>query len=160
MNTQPIAMIRAPETFSAAGPVSAVRSARWPSRPSVMKMNEKLPTNARLGRITRRARTSPGATPATAEMYPGTSGSTHGERNEISPAPNATGIPMPDAASISVPRVQADRLLLLRPRQLGRRVCGEQAALDGRSRSIGMLPAAQDRSRSIGMLPAGAACEW
>ena len=66
-----------------------------------MKMAEKLATNARLGPITRLARTSLGVTPATAEMYPGTSGSTHGDKNEISPAPNATGMPMPDAGSIA-----------------------------------------------------------
>src|SRR5437764_14314193 len=67
-----------------------------------MKIAEKLATNARLGPITRVARISPGVTPATAEMYPGTSGSTHGDRNEIRPAPNATGIPMPEAGSISL----------------------------------------------------------
>ena len=64
-----------------------------------MKIAEKLATNARLGPITRVARISSGATPATAEMYPGTSGSTQGDRKEISPAPNATGMPMPDAGS-------------------------------------------------------------
>jgi hypothetical protein len=64
-----------------------------------MKMNEKLPTKARLGPITRRVPISPGWPPATAEMYPGTSGSTHGDKNEINPAPKATEIPMPDDAS-------------------------------------------------------------
>ncbi len=33
-----------------------------------MNTNEKLATNSRLGAITRRARTSPGGPPATAEM--------------------------------------------------------------------------------------------
>ncbi len=61
-------MITAPEIFSAAGPVSALRSARWPSSPSAMKMNEKLPTNARLGPSTCPFVTSPGRPPATAEM--------------------------------------------------------------------------------------------
>jgi betaine-aldehyde dehydrogenase len=75
-----------------------------------MKIAEKLATNARLGPMTRRAWISPGATPATAEMYPGTSGSTHGDRNEISPAPNATGMPMPDAGSI-VANYGAERVL-------------------------------------------------
>ena len=60
--------ISAPETFSAVGPVSAACSACWPSSPSAMKMNEKLPMKARLGPITRRARISAGSTPATAEM--------------------------------------------------------------------------------------------
>ena len=51
---RPSTMITAPETFSAAGPVSAPCSACWPSRPSAMKMTEKLATKARLGPITRR----------------------------------------------------------------------------------------------------------
>ena len=67
-NSTPIAMITAPETLSAAGPVSAPCSACCPSSPSAMKITEKLATNARLGPITRRARISAGATPATAEM--------------------------------------------------------------------------------------------
>jgi hypothetical protein len=65
-----------------------------------MKIAENVPTKASAGPITRRALTSPGAAPATAEMYPGTSGSTQGERKLISPAPKATGIPTPAAAFI------------------------------------------------------------
>ena len=68
MNTTPMATISAPDTLSAVGPVSAECSARCPSSPSAMKMNEKLATNARLGPITRRVRISPGWPPATAEM--------------------------------------------------------------------------------------------
>ena len=66
-NTTPITMITAPEIFSAVVPVSSVRSARWPSRPSAMKMNEKLPQNASVGPITRLARISSGRPPATAD---------------------------------------------------------------------------------------------
>ena len=65
-----------------------------------MKIAEKLATNASVGPITRRALMSDGVTPATVEMYPGTRGSTHGDRNEINPAPNATGIPTPERAFI------------------------------------------------------------
>ncbi len=61
-------MITPPETFSAVGPVSAECSALWPSSPRAMKMNEKLPTKARLGPSTRLVSTSPGWPPATAEM--------------------------------------------------------------------------------------------
>ena len=68
MNSNPITMIMAPETLSAVGPVRAPCRACWPSRPSAMKMAEKLATKARLGPITRRARISDGRTPATAEM--------------------------------------------------------------------------------------------
>ena len=61
-------MMIPPLTLSAVGPVSAPWSACWPSSPSAIKMTEKLATKARLGPITRRARMSAGATPATAEM--------------------------------------------------------------------------------------------
>ena len=60
MNSSPITMITPPEIFSAVGPTSAKRSARCPISPSAMKMNEKLPTKARLGPSTRPLLTSPG----------------------------------------------------------------------------------------------------
>jgi hypothetical protein len=70
--------------------------------PSRMKIAEKLATNKRLGMSTRRMPTSlrsAGVTPITVERYPGTSGSTQGERNETSPAARASGMPTPVAVS-------------------------------------------------------------
>ena len=60
MNSRPMTMITPPEIFSAVGPVSAECSARWPSSPRAMKMNEKLPTKARLGPSTRPRADLPG----------------------------------------------------------------------------------------------------
>jgi hypothetical protein len=70
--------------------------------PERMKIVEKLAMNSTLGPSTRRALTrfsSAGVTPTTVERYPGTSGSTHGERNETSPAATAASTPTPDAGS-------------------------------------------------------------
>src|SRR3954468_24675016 len=64
--------------------------------PSRMKIAEKLETKSRLGTRTRRqfaCSRSAAAIPVTAERYPGTSGSTQGERNETIPAARAVSTP-------------------------------------------------------------------
>jgi hypothetical protein len=71
--------------------------------PNRMKIVEKLAMNSRLGTSTRRTPTpslrSAGVTPITVERYPGTSGSTQGERNDTKPAASASGMPTPVAVS-------------------------------------------------------------
>src|SRR5437764_4858336 len=90
---------------------STTRSAANPApnseapTPSTTKIAEKLRTKRRLGTSTRRLRVrvrSAGATPATVERYPGTSGSTHGERNETAPAATAARTVTPLAGSLEI----------------------------------------------------------
>ncbi len=75
-----------------------------------MKIAEKLATKSRLGASTRRQSAcsrSVAETPVTAERYPGTSGSTQGERKETRPAASAAKIPTPAAGSLSMERILA-----------------------------------------------------
>src|SRR5947209_7530361 len=102
-NSTPIATISAPPTCARTCLCAfRVEPMTVALRPSRMKMAEKLAMNSRLGTSTRRTPTSlrsAGVTPITVDRYPGTSGSTHGDRNDTSPAASASGMPTPVAVS-------------------------------------------------------------
>src|SRR5439155_23446884 len=63
--------------------------------PSTMKISEKVPTNTALRPSTRgstRPPSSRGSVPETVARYPGTSGRQQGDRNDTSPAANASAM--------------------------------------------------------------------
>src|SRR3990170_4021867 len=119
MNASPKMTRTKPATFSSRNwsakrrpPTSAAPT------PSSTKNAVKPSTNGKLARTTRRA--VPGcpsrsaSTADTADRYPGTSGRTHGARNETMPATNATGIAVQLISVVEAGELFVDEPLELR----------------------------------------------
>src|SRR3954464_3479336 len=113
----PSAVMTTAETFSSRARCSfSDAPSAVAESPSTTKIAEKASTNITAGSRTRRGPavlTSAGGTPGTVERWPGTSGRTHGDRNDTRPANAAARSPTPPPPSHSTASRLASGLMSL-----------------------------------------------